>query len=170
MQGQAGPFAGCPPRSRSAAKMDGCSTTESGLPARYGEAPPGGASLVLRLAAGIGANSLRPNAVRDLLRAPAPAPLGGRQRAPAAPRRARADRDRRPRRLRLRLGGRAPLPRGVLALVGVGRVPARRLAAAQADRPGLRYPAAAARLSAPGPSGREGGDARPGLGRARRIR
>src|SRR3954462_6573373 len=25
MQGQAGPFAGCPPRSRSAAKMDGCS-------------------------------------------------------------------------------------------------------------------------------------------------
>src|SRR3954453_22928509 len=25
MQGQAGPFAGCPPRSRSAAEMDGCS-------------------------------------------------------------------------------------------------------------------------------------------------
>ena len=25
MQGQAGPFAGCPPRSRSAAQMDGCS-------------------------------------------------------------------------------------------------------------------------------------------------
>src|SRR3954451_19467097 len=39
MQGQAGPFAGCPPRSRSAAQMDGCSTTESGLSACYGKAP-----------------------------------------------------------------------------------------------------------------------------------
>ena len=45
-----------------------------------------------------------------------PAALGGRaHRAPAAQGRARAGRARRPARLRLRLGGRAPLPRGVLA-------------------------------------------------------
>ena len=39
MQGQTGPFAGCPPRSRWAAQMDGCSTTESGLSTCYGKAP-----------------------------------------------------------------------------------------------------------------------------------
>ena len=39
MQGQAGPFAGCPPRSRSAASDGWLLTTESGLSVRYGKPP-----------------------------------------------------------------------------------------------------------------------------------
>ena len=39
MQGQAGPFAGCSPRSRSAASDGWLLTTESGLPVCYGKAP-----------------------------------------------------------------------------------------------------------------------------------
>ena len=52
----------------------------------------------------------------DLLRAPAPAALAGGRRAAPLPGSARPGRARRPARLRLRVGGRAPLPRGVLAL------------------------------------------------------
>ena len=48
-----------------------------------------------------------------------------RRRVRAAQQRARPDRAGRPARLRLRLGGRAPLPRGVLALVGARGVPRR---------------------------------------------
>ena len=48
------------------------------------------------------------------------------------PERARPDRAGRPARLRLRLGGRAPLPRGVLALVRARGVPRRRQPAHQA--------------------------------------
>ena len=53
--------------------------------------------------------------VRHLLRAPAAPAVGRRRRAPAAQGRARAGRAGRPARHRLRVGGRAPLPRGVLA-------------------------------------------------------
>ena len=66
--------------------------------------------------------------VRDLLRAPAAAPVGRRLRVPPDPGRARADRVRRPDRHRLRVGGRAPLPRGVLALERARGVPRRRVA------------------------------------------
>ncbi len=52
-----------------------------------------------------------------------PRPWDARQRVPAAPAVARPDRARRPARLPLRVGGRAPLPRGVLALVGARGVP-----------------------------------------------
>src|SRR5262245_53130965 len=56
--------------------------------------------------------------IRHLLRAPAAAPLDGAQRIRALAELASPDRARRSARLRLRLGSRAPLPRGVLALVG----------------------------------------------------
>src|SRR4051795_3061224 len=43
MQGQAGPFEGCPPRSRSAAQMDGCSRQNPAYrPATEGPPPAGG--------------------------------------------------------------------------------------------------------------------------------
>ena len=99
-----------------------------------------------------------------------PRPWGDRRRAPAAPRRARADRDRRPRRLRHRLGGRAPLPRGVLALERVGRLPRGGLAAHAAHPARARDPAAAARLPAPRARRRDRRDARPGLRRPGRVR
>ena len=58
-----------------------------------------------------------------------PAAVDGRLRVPADPGRARADRVRRPHRHRLRVGGRAPLPRGVLALERARGVPRGRVAA-----------------------------------------
>ena len=61
-----------------------------------------------------------------------PRPWDARQRVRAAPARPRPDRARRPARLRLRLGGRAPLPRGVLPLVGARGVPRRRQPAHEA--------------------------------------
>ena len=87
------------------------------------------------------------DAVRDLLRAPAPAAVGRRRRGEAAARRARSGRARRPARLRLRLGGRAPLPRGVLALLGLRGVPRRGLAAHQAHPARLRDRRDAARAT-----------------------
>src|SRR4051812_28548680 len=39
MQDQAGPFAGCPPRSRSVAQMDGCSRQNPAYRSATGEAP-----------------------------------------------------------------------------------------------------------------------------------
>src|SRR5438093_3343034 len=98
-----------------------------------------------------GVASPRDDALRHLLRAPAAAPVGRGGRAQALRRRARPGRARRPHGLRRRLGGRAPLPRGVLALVGLRRLPRRLLAARAAHPAGLRDPAAAARLPAPRP-------------------
>src|SRR5438093_9536452 len=63
--------------------------------------------------------------IRDLLRAPASAAVGAGQRAPAPPGLARSDRAGRPAGLRLRVGGGAPLPRGVLALVRARGLPGR---------------------------------------------
>ena len=54
------------------------------------------------------------------------APVAARRRAPALPERARPGRTGRQARLRLRLGGRAPFPRGILALAGPRGVPRRR--------------------------------------------
>ena len=87
--------------------------------------------------------------VRDLLRAPAAAPVGGRLRIHADPARARAVRARRPARHRLRVGGRAPLPRGVQPLQRARGVPRRRLAAHEAHpaRPRHRADAAAVQPS-----------------------
>ena len=68
-----------------------------------------------------------------------PASLGGGAlRALPAEGRARADRAGRPRRLRLRLGGGAPLPRGVLALLGPGGVPGGRRQRTKQHPPGPR--------------------------------
>src|SRR5690606_5268567 len=64
--------------------------------------------------------------VRDFLRAPAPTAVGRGRRAPAAQGRARPDPARGRAGLRLRLGGRAPLPGGVLALLRARGVPRRR--------------------------------------------
>ena len=66
-----------------------------------------------------------PRALRDLLRAPDPRPWEERRGTEALEGRAGAGRARRPGRVRLRLGGRAPLPRGVLALDGAGGLPRR---------------------------------------------
>src|SRR6266852_7422642 len=71
--------------------------------------------------------------IRHLLRAPAPAAVGAGQRVPAPPGLARADRAGRPARVRLRVGGGAPLPRGVLALVRARGLPGRGEPADDAD-------------------------------------
>src|SRR5579871_6432028 len=61
-----------------------------------------------------------PAAVRHLLRALDAAPVQPRRRATGVPQRPRTGPPRRRARLRVGLGGRAPLPRGVLALLGSG--------------------------------------------------
>src|SRR5262249_49289611 len=61
--------------------------------------------------------------VRHLLRAPDPATLGARRRAPPLQGGPRPGRARRPARYRLRLGGRAPFPGRVLALLGARGLP-----------------------------------------------
>ena len=99
-----------------------------------------------------------------------PRPVGGGRRAPALQGRARPDRARRPRRLRLRLGGRAPLPRGVLALERLRRLPRRRQPADEEHPARLRDPSDAAGLPAPRARGRDRRDARPRLRRPRRVR
>src|SRR5581483_3434000 len=73
--------------------------------------------------------------VRDLLRAPTSAAVGRAKRVPTPARVPRADRARRPARLRLRVGGRAPLPRGVLALLGAAGLSRRGEPAHEADPP-----------------------------------
>src|SRR3954452_6757606 len=81
------------------------------------------------------------DALRHLLRAPAAAPVDRGLRAPADRRRPRAGGARRQGRLRLCLGGRAPLPGGVLALERLRRLP-RRCQPACAEHPSrLRDPA-----------------------------
>ncbi len=86
------------------------------------------------------------HALRHLLRASEPASVGGRaRRAQAAQGRPRPDRDRRPGGHRLRLGGRAPLPGGVLALLGARGLPGGRLPAHAEHPPGPRDRPAAAR-------------------------
>src|SRR4051812_49613499 len=45
MQGQAGPFGGCPPRSRSAAEMDGCSRQNPAYRLATERAPSGALSI-----------------------------------------------------------------------------------------------------------------------------
>ena len=97
-----------------------------------------------------------------------PAPVGPDERVPAAAGLADPDRARRQARLRLRLGGRASLPRGVLALLRAGGVPRRRQPAHQAHParprrgPAHHQPAASRR--------RAGRDARSAVGRPRRSR
>ena len=77
---------------------------------------------------------------------------------------------RRQRRHRLRLGGRAPLPRGVLALQRARGVPRRRQPAHPADPARARHRADPAGLQPPRAGGRACRDARPDLRRARRLR
>ena len=68
-----------------------------------------------------------------------PRPWERGRRAQALSERARPGRARRPARLRLRLGGRAPLPRGVLALARAGVLPRRRQPAHQEHPPRPRH-------------------------------
>src|SRR6266571_9157213 len=72
--------------------------------------------------------SMRQEAPREdwcHLRTPAAEALGGKPGVQDLPGRPRPDRAGRPGGLRLRLGGGAPLPRRVLALLGAGGVPRR---------------------------------------------
>ncbi len=107
--------------------------------------------------------------IRDLLRAPVAAALGRGRRARALPGCARAGGAGRPARHRLRLGGRAPLPRGVLAFLGAGGVPGGGLAAVPAHSSRARHRAHAARLQPPGARGGARGHAGPRLRRPRRL-
>src|SRR5947208_14888710 len=77
--------------------------------------------------------------VRYILRATIATTLGAAQRVPALSKRARSGRARRSARLRLCLGGRAPLPRGVLALARTRGVPRGGEPAHPADPPGARH-------------------------------
>ena len=108
--------------------------------------------------------------VRRLLRAPAAPALGRGLRVPADPGRARAGRARGLARHRVRLGGRAPLPRGVLALQRPRGVPRRGVAAHEEHPPRPRHRADAAAVQPPGPRRRADLDARPRLRRAGRLR
>ena len=110
------------------------------------------------------------NEIRDLLRAPAAAAVGRGRRGEAPQRRARAGRARRQGRHRLRLGGRAPLPRGVLALERARGVPRRRQPADQEHPPRPRHRADPAGLQPSGARRRAHRDARPDLRRPRRVR
>ena len=84
--------------------------------------------------------------------------------------RARPGRARRPPRVRLRVGGRAPLPRRVLALLRARGVPRRggRPHGAHPARP--RHPPGDPEVQPPGAHRRGAGHARPDLGRAGRLR
>ena len=99
-----------------------------------------------------------------------PRPWQRRRRAAPVPGRARPGRARRPARLRLRLGGRAPLPRGVLALVRARGLPRRLLAAHEAHPSRARHRADAAGLQPPGEDRVAHRHARPRLERPRRLR
>ena len=76
-----------------------------------------------------------------------PRPWDDDDESPRLRRGARADRARRPHRHRLRVGGRAPLPRGVLALERARGVPRRGVAAHTTDPPRARHRADACRRS-----------------------
>src|SRR5947209_5617315 len=107
--------------------------------------------------------------VRSPVRAPAAAPLGRLVGAPAVPGSPRPGRARRPAGHRLHLGGRAPFPRGIRALLGPGSLPRglRGADLAHPHRPWRR--AGAARLQPPGPRRRADRDARSRRGRPRRL-
>ena len=98
-----------------------------------------------------------------------PRPWADGQRAAALPGRARPGRAGRSARHRLRLGGRAPLPGGVLALLGARGLPGRRVAAHPADPARARHRADAAGLQPSGPRRRAHRHARPRLQRARGL-
>src|SRR5882672_9527593 len=69
--------------------------------------------------------------IRHFLRAPASTAVERRRRAAAVPGGARPGRTRRQTGHRLRLGGRAPFPRGIFALLGARDIPRGVLAAHQ---------------------------------------
>ena len=96
--------------------------------------------------------------------------MGGGERAAADPGRARADRARGRARHRLRVGGRAPLPRGVLALERARGVPRRRVATHEAHPARSRHRADAAAVQPPGAHRRAHRDARPRVERSGRLR
>ena len=93
-----------------------------------------------------------------------------RRRVPVVARRARSGGARRPARLRLRVGGRTSLPRRVLPLVGAGGVPCCRGRPHVADPARSRHPPGDPELQPSGPHRGGSGDARPHLGRSRRLR
>ena len=99
-----------------------------------------------------------------------PQALGSRRRAPAGAGRAGPGRAGRPPRARLRLGGRASLPRGILALLGLRGVPRRRRRAHQAHPARPRHPPGDPQLQPPRAHGRGHRHARPRLQRPRRAR
>src|SRR6266545_3163392 len=82
------------------------------------------------------------DAIRDLLRAPAPPALGSRGRAPPAQRRLGAGGAGRPARHRLPVGSRAPFPGGVQPFLRAGGVPGGGEPAHQPDPAGPRDRAA----------------------------
>ena len=98
-----------------------------------------------------------------------PRPWDGDTEHQAVPGRARPGRARRPARHRLRLGGRAPLPRGVRALLGARGVPRRLRRAHEEHPPRPRHRAGAAGLQPSGARRRAHRHARPGLRRPRRL-
>ena len=88
--------------------------------------------------------------IRHLLRASAAPSLDGAQRVRPPAELAGPDRAGRPARLRLRLGGRAPLPGGVLPLLGARGLPGRGQPAHPAHSPGPRHHPAPHQPSHPG--------------------
>ena len=103
--------------------------------------------------------------IRHFLRAPAAPALDRGAGAEAVPGRARPGRTGRQAGLRQRLGGRAPLPGGIFALLRAGGLPGRLLATHQADPARPRHRADAAGLQPPRPRRRAHRHARPGLQR-----
>ena len=99
-----------------------------------------------------------------------PRPWDPGQRAAALPEHGRADRARRRARHRLRLGGRAPLPRGVLALLRARDRAGRGGAQHEAHPARPRHRGDAAQLQPPRPRRGAHRHARPRLGRPRRVR
>ena len=112
----------------------------------------------------------KPHEIRNVLRAAAAQALGCRRRTPTRAGRPASGRARRPARHRLRLGGRAPLPRGIFALLGIGGVPGRRRRAHQAHQARPRHPPGDRQLQSSRPHGGSRRHARPRLQRPRGVR
>src|SRR6266540_3135707 len=110
------------------------------------------------------------HAIRNLLRAPAPAALGARRRAPPSEGRAGAGGAGRPAWHRLPLACRAPLPRGVQPLLGAGGVPGGGQPTDQPGPAGPRDRAAPAGLQPPGAGRRADRHPGPALRRAGGVR
>ena len=111
-----------------------------------------------------------PHAVRNLLRDPRAAALDARERARRLPTHACAGRARRRARLPQLLDGRAPLPRGVLALLRAGRALRRRRRAHAPDPHRPRRAPAAVSVQPPDPRRRGRRRDRRDLGRPARVR